>query len=81
MLNIRVDYTAGFATVPQAIQEAAVQLVQDLYQASLVNSTLKKATLGASSVELKSETASSQMSGKVRALIAPYIDHSKMICR
>jgi hypothetical protein len=80
-LNIRVDYTAGFVTVPQAIQEAAVQLVQDLYQASLVNSTLKKATLGASSVELKSDTASSQMSGKVQALIAPYIDHSKMICR
>jgi hypothetical protein len=80
-LNIRVDYFAGFVTVPQAIQEAAVQLVQDLYQASLVNSTLKKATLGASSVELKSETASSQMSGKVQALIGPYIDHSKMICR
>lgn len=80
-LNIRVDYSAGFVTVPQPIQEAAVQLVQDLYQASLVNNTLKKATLGASSVELKSETASSQMSGKVQALIAPYIDHSKMIGR
>ena len=80
-LNIRVDYSAGFVTIPQPIQEAAVQLVQDLYQASLVNSTLKKATLGASSVELKSDTAMSQMSGKVQALIAPYIDHSKMINR
>ncbi len=78
-LNIRIDYTAGFTTVPQPIQEATVQLVQDLYQASLVNNTLKKATLGASSVELKTETASSQMSGKVQALTAPYIDHSKMI--
>ena len=80
-LNIRIDYSAGFVTVPEPIQEAAVQLVQDLYQASLVNNTLKKATLGASSVELKSGTVTSQMSGKVQALIGPYIDHSKMISR
>jgi len=80
-LNIRIDYSAGFATVPQPIQEAAVQLVQDLYQASLVNNTVKKTTLGDSSVELKSTTATSELSGKVSLLIAPYIDHSKMISR
>jgi hypothetical protein len=80
-LNIRIDYSAGFAAVPQPIQEATVQLVQDLYQASLVNNTLKKATLGASSVELKSDTSTSQVSGKVQSLTAPFIDHSKMIAR
>jgi hypothetical protein len=78
-LNIRIDYSAGFVTVPQPIQEATVQLVQDLYQASLVNNTLQKATLGASSIELKSDSSTSQVSGKVQALTAPYIDHSKMI--
>ena len=46
-LNVRIDYTAGYPTVPEPVQEACVQLAQDLYQAALVNSTLKKATLGA----------------------------------
>ena len=76
---MRIDYSAGFATVPQPIQEATVQLVQDLYQASLVNNTLQKATFGASSIGLKSDTSTSQVSGKVQALTAPYIDHSKLI--
>lgn len=80
-LNIRIDYSAGFATIPQPLQEATVQLTQDLYQASLVNSTLKKATLGSSSFELKSASSAVQLSGKVEALIASYIDHSRMISR
>jgi hypothetical protein len=80
-LNIRIDYSAGFATIPQPLQEATVQLTQDLYQASLVNSTLKKATLGSASFELKSASSAVQLSGKVEALIASFIDHSRMISR
>ena len=80
-LNVRIDYTAGFATIPQPIQEAAVQLVQDLYNAGLVNSTLKKATLGAGSFELKNQTQTAVLSGKVSMLLGPYVDHSKMISR
>jgi len=80
-LNIRIDYQAGYATVPQAVQEACVQLVQDLYQAGLVNNTLKKATLGASTVEMKDTSTSPQMSAKVQLLLAPYVDHAKMIAR
>jgi len=80
-LNIRIDYRAGFATIPQPVQEATVQLVQDLYQAGLVNNTLKKATLGASTVELKDTTATSQMSSKVQLLLAPYVDHARVIYR
>jgi hypothetical protein len=80
-LNIRIDYRAGFASVPQAVQEACVQLVQDLYQAGLVNNTLKKATLGSSSVELKNTSASAQVSPKVQLLLAPYVDFAKVIFR
>ncbi|MDB5356540.1 MAG: hypothetical protein JWN24_2993 [Phycisphaerales bacterium] len=80
-LNLRIDYRAGFATIPQPVQEACVQLVQDLYQAGLVNNTLKKATLGASSVELKSSTVATQLSPKVQLLLSPYRDYAKSIFR
>jgi hypothetical protein len=80
-LNVRIDYAAGFASIPQSIQEACVQLVQDLYQAGLVNNTLKKATLGASSVELKDQSTTPQMSAKVSLLIQPYVDYAKRIGR
>lgn len=80
-LNIRIDYRAGFSAIPQAVQEATTQLAQDLYQASLVNSTLKKATLGAASVELKNTQLALQMSPKVELLLAPYRDFAKTILR
>jgi len=80
-LNVRIEYSAGFAAIPQAVQEACVQLVLDLYNAGLVNNTLKKATLGAGSFELKSETQTAALSGKVSLLLAPYVDFSKMIFR
>jgi hypothetical protein len=80
-LNIRIDYRAGYASIPQAVQEACVQVVQDLYQAGLVNNTLKKATLGSSSVELKDTSVVVQMSPKVQLLLAPYVDYAKVIFR
>ena len=80
-LNIRIDYSAGYATIPQDVQEACVQLVQDLYQAGLVNNTLKKATLGSSSVTLKDSSAVAHMSPKVQLLLAPYVDYAKGIFR
>ena len=80
-LNIRIDYTAGFATIPQAIQEACVQLVLDLYNGGLVNTTLKKATLGGGSFELQSQSSTAVLSGKVSLLLAPYVDFSKTMFR
>ena len=80
-LNLRIDYRAGFSAVPQAVQEACTQLTQDLYQASLVNSTLKKATLGPSSVELKDNNGPTQFSPKVQLLLTPYRDYAKVIFR
>jgi hypothetical protein len=80
-LNIRIDYTAGFATIPQAVQEACVQLVLDLYNAGLVNNTLKKATLGTGSFELKEQSTTAVLSGKVSMLLSPYVDYSRIIFR
>ena len=80
-LNIRIDYTAGFAEIPPAVQEACVQLVLDLYNAGLVNSTLKKATLGNGSFEVQSQTSTAMLSGKVSLLLAPFVDFSKTILR
>jgi hypothetical protein len=80
-LNIRIDYTAGFATVPQAVQEAVVQLAADLYQSSQVNNSLAKATLGDSTIVTKTTAETTQLSGKVMLLLSPYIDHSKMMLR
>jgi hypothetical protein len=80
-LNIRIDYSAGFATIPQTIQEACVQLVLDLYNGGLVNTTLKKATLGGGSFELQDQSSTAVLSGKVSMLLAPYIDFSKTMFR
>ena len=80
-LNIRIDYTAGFTAIPQAVQEAAVQLVLDLYNAGLVNNTLKSAKLGAGSFELKTDTQTVIFSGKVSLLLSPYVDYSRLIFR
>jgi hypothetical protein len=80
-LNIRIDYTAGFSAIPQAVQEACVQLACDLYNAGLVNTTLKKATLGAGSFELKDQSSTAVLSGKVSMLLARYVDYSRTIFR
>ena len=80
-LNVRIDYSAGFATIPQAIQEACVQLVCDLYNAGLVNTTLKTAKLGSASFSLKDQQTTAVLSGKVSLLLAPWVDHSKLIFR
>jgi len=80
-LNVRIDYSAGFATIPQAVQEACVQLVLDLYNAGLVNNTLKKATLGSGSFELKNDNQTASLSAKVSLLLAPFVDYSRVIFR
>jgi hypothetical protein len=80
-LNIRIDYTAGYASIPQAVQEACVQLVCDLYNAGLVNTTVKKATLGNGSFELQDQSSTAVLSGKVSMLLAGYTDYSKTIFR
>lgn len=75
-LNLRIDYTAGFDTVPASVQEACVQLCQWQYQSGQINQTLKSAKLGNTSAELND-------SGKwptfVRNALSYFVVHDRMI--
>ena len=72
-LGCRIRYVAGFATIPQDIQEACVQLTQNLYQQSLNNSSIKEAKLGNSSIVLNS----TEWPAGVKMILDQYKDYSK----
>ncbi len=76
--TVRIDYTAGFATVPQPVQEACVQLAQWLYQQGQSNSAVKSAKLGNTSVENSQLRA---MPPVVIHLLGPYVAHDRTISR
>lgn len=75
--NIRIDYTAGFAEVPAAVQEATVSICQSLYRNAQANSALKSASLGDASITL----AIKAMPATAKMLLDPYMDHSRVIGR
>lgn len=50
-LNIRIDYTAGFATIPASVQQACVDLAQWMYQSGSHDYALKAEKLGVASYE------------------------------
>jgi hypothetical protein len=77
--NLRIDYTAGYAVIPQPVQEACVQMIQDLYQASLINSNVSMAKIGTYTYETKSTATAGMVSGKVQQLLAQYVDFSRVI--
>ena len=76
-LNIRVDYSAGFAVIPDDLQEACVQLILDVYNASLANQSVKSGSLGPYRFDLNTDMKS-HMSPKVRAICDYYRDTGKL---
>lgn len=86
-LNIRVDYTAGYADIPEDIQEACVQMCQDLYQSSLINNNVSSAKLGPFSYTLANKTGGAMNGGwaslspKVAGLLRRFSDDAKLIMR
>lgn len=80
-LNIRVDYTAGFASVPEAVQEACVQLAADLYGQSQLNGAVDNARLGSAAYTLNTSARALTRGPKIYSLIAPYIAHDRIISR
>ena len=44
--NIRVDYTAGFATVPDDIQQACAELIKNVYDAASRDQSLESERIG-----------------------------------
>lgn len=75
--RIRVDYTAGFAEVPSAVQEATVQHAKDLYRAATLNTTLGSERLGDWSASYIQKLP--PMSGIVTGLIQRYVAPDKVI--
>ncbi len=75
--NIRVDYQAGFAVVPQAVQEACVLLTQDLVQSEQANRALTSGSLGPYKFAYAQD--STAMSKAVRDLLSEYVAHDKGI--
>jgi len=80
-LNIRVDYSAGFAIVPDAVQEACVQLAADLYGQSQLNGAIENARLGSAAYTLNTSARALTKSPKIFGLIAPYIAYDRVIAR
>lgn len=72
--NIRVDYTAGYSVVPEDLGEACVQLVLDLYNAAQRDLTQSSGNVAGAGFKAIDEA----MSYKVKMLLAPYRDTSKL---
>ena len=69
--NITVKYTAGFTTIPEAVQEAVVQIVAQLYADGLQDATLASEKLGDYSYQRQ---VWDSYGGSIRNLLAPYRD-------
>jgi hypothetical protein len=74
--NFRVQYTAGFATIPEGVQEACAQWVSEVYYQTYRDPKARKqATPGAVSQEFQTVNATGQMPPNVAILLAPYVRH------
>lgn len=76
--SCRVDYTAGYTTVPQPIQEAVTQTAVWLYQTGQANYAIESQRLGPfgqTIAQLK------DLPPAIKLLIRPYIAHDQIIDR
>lgn len=76
-LNIRIDYRAGFEEIPEDVQQACVQQVQDLYQAAGINSNVASAKLGPFAYTTLQKGIG--LSAGVKSLLATRIDYAPII--
>lgn len=77
ILNLRIDYTGGYASIPEPIQQACVFLAADMLAADQRDGALKSARLGPFQWEVAEGMRQLVKSPKVMSLIAPYIDYSQ----
>jgi hypothetical protein len=76
--NIRVDYSAGYATIPASIQQAACDLIVWQYQQSLINRTFDSVKLGNSAVKFADAT---QWPSSITAALARWVAFDKVVIR
>ena len=77
-LNMRFTYTAGYAAIPEDIQEAVVQLCQFLYQQGQTNSALTSARLGDAAVVFNNAP---KWPAVCRLTLDRYSSYDKLIAR
>jgi hypothetical protein len=75
-LNVRVQYTAGFNTIPEDLQDACALLAASLYSYPTSAGELTKETLGDYTYERE---LSERLPKRVLAVIKQYKDHSKVV--
>ena len=68
-LNIRVDYTAGYATVPDQVQEAVVQTMIWLYRTENLNFSVESQRLGDASTTFRQHL---DLPASIKRLLAPF---------
>ncbi len=76
--NLRVDYTAGYAAVPEPVQEAVVRFAQLAWQAANRNPNLYQERLGPYSATYTLDLPAT-MDVQVRAWLGPFVSHSNLI--
>jgi hypothetical protein len=75
--NFRVQYTAGFATVPEGVQEACAQWVSEVYNQTYRDPKTRRQTVqGALAQEFVVPSGAGKMPPNVAALLAPYVRHT-----
>lgn len=74
--QLRIDYRAGFATIPDEIQEATVLVMIGIYRAGTLNPVLESASLGDASYTYARKNLI--ISAAVKELLAEYIDYSAL---
>jgi len=72
--NFRVQYTAGYATVPEGVQEACAQWVAEVYYQTYRDPKLKQqTTAGVVAQQFVASAAIGQVPPNIVALLAPYV--------
>jgi hypothetical protein len=75
--NFRIQYTAGYATIAEGVQEACAQWVAFLYNQTLRDPALsQQAVSGATSQAFAQGLTAGSPPGKILALIHPYRRHT-----
>ena len=77
--NLRVDYTAGYASVPEPVQEAVIRLAQLAWQAANTNGTVTAEKLGPFSTTYSLDVPGTMTDPQVRGWLAPFVSHSNLI--
>jgi hypothetical protein len=76
--NIRVDYTAGYATCPPPIQEAVVRVMQIMWQTINRNSNVRMSKMGPFQQNFTDTIPLAIQDPQVTKLLGPYVSYSNL---